>query len=428
MNAKRVLIITYYFPPRSHIASLRLRGLAKYLAEFGWEPVILTASLASTPDPRFRVIQTLYPGDATALLKRKLHLSPNKGFQEQIGIPLAVREGKRSFTSKAMTFAKGIIAYPDEQKAWLPFAVKAGNELLSRERFDAVLSSSGPFTAHMIANRLKKEHDIPWLADLRDPWTQGHNYPYCRIRKWFEKRLEVETLALADALTIVSDPAASRLSDLHKGKHVFVITNGFDPDEVTERTLTEQFTITYTGQIYRGHQDPALLFEALAELLSEEVIERKNLMVRLFGPERYWLEKEVRRYSLEQEVKQYGVIRREEALERQRESQVLLLLKWGDESEKGVYSGKLFEYLAARRPILALGGSEDVVSRLLEETNAGVQSSDVQSLKEAIRSWYKEYELKGHVAYKGRDDQIAKYSHREMAWKFAKVLNGMVES
>ena len=106
MNLKRVLIITYYFPPRPGIASLRLRGLAKYLPEFGWEPVILTAALPGIPDQRFKVIQTSYPGDITALLKKKLGLNSSKGFQEQIGIPLAIREGKKSFTRKLITIIK----------------------------------------------------------------------------------------------------------------------------------------------------------------------------------------------------------------------------------------------------------------------------------------------------------------------------------
>lgn len=112
---KKVLIITYYFPPRPAIASVRLGGLAKYLPEFGWEPVILTASLPGTPDKQFQVVQTFYPGDVTARLKKKIYLHPDKGFQEQIRVPLAMREGKRSITSKISALVRGVIAYPDER-------------------------------------------------------------------------------------------------------------------------------------------------------------------------------------------------------------------------------------------------------------------------------------------------------------------------
>jgi len=265
---KRVLIITYYFPPRPSVASLRLKGLAKYLPEFGWKPVILTAALPVEPDPRFKVIQTPYPGDVSHRFKKRLHLQPDKGFQEQVGVPLAIRGVKGSLTSKVITFIKGIIAYPDEQKAWLPFAVDSGHELLHKEKFDAILSSSGPVTCHLIAKELKRKHKVPWIADLRDLWTQNHYYPYGIIRKWFERRLELKTLNEADALVTVSEPLAKDLGLLHHKKLVCAIPNGFDPDEMGSAPLTKEFTITYTGQLYQGKQDPSLLLRALAELIN----------------------------------------------------------------------------------------------------------------------------------------------------------------
>lgn len=251
----RVLVITYYFPPRPGVASLRLRGLAKYLPEYGWEPLILTAALPGEPEHRFKVIQTPYPGDATACWKRKLGLAPDKGFREQLGVPRSLREGRNSFTGKVVNLARGLIAYPDDQKHWYPFAVSAGDELLKRERFDALRSSSGPVTCHLIAKELKRRHGIPWVADLRDLWTQNHYYPYGSVRRLFERRLEVKTLSVADVLVSVSKPLAQKLRLLHRGKPVIAIPNGYDPDEVASAPLTKEFTITYTGQLYQGKRD-----------------------------------------------------------------------------------------------------------------------------------------------------------------------------
>ena len=371
----------------------------------------------------FRVIQTPYPGDVSYRFKRRLHLQPNRGFQEQVGVPLAIRGGKRSLTSKAVTFTKGIIAYPDEQKAWLPFAVNAGHELLRKEKFDAVLSSSGPVTSHLIAKELKRRTGTPWIADLRDLWTQAHQYPYWRARKWVERRLELKTLTCADALVTVSKPLAKKLEMFHRGKAVFAIPNGFDPDELFSVPLTKEFTLTYTGQIYQGKQDTEPLFQAIRELITKGMIDPTAIKVRSFGPTRYWLDRDVKEHGLEMIVAQHGVVPREEALAKQRESQVLLLLNWNDPREKGVYSGKVFEYLAARRPILAIGGPNGVVSELLEETGAGVHVKDVAELKESLRNWYKEYQATGQVGYHGKEERIARYSHREMARKFAQVLN-----
>jgi len=143
-TGRRVLIVSYYFPPRPAIASLRIRGLAKYLSEYGWSPVILTAALPAEPERRFEVVQTAYPGGATSQWKQKLGLDKAKGFQEQIGITPASREGKVSITSKLVNVAKAIIAYPDDEKTWYPFAVSEGHKLIKSRKFDAIISSAGP--------------------------------------------------------------------------------------------------------------------------------------------------------------------------------------------------------------------------------------------------------------------------------------------
>ncbi len=140
MKSKRVLVVTYYFPPRPDVGSLRLRGLAKYLPEFGWDPVILTPVLSGEPDQRFQVVQTPFPGDVVTRLKKRLHLSPDKRLSEQPGIPLAIREGK--LTRRIWTFVRALIAYPDEYKDWYHYGVETGHNLLREKQFNALLSSS----------------------------------------------------------------------------------------------------------------------------------------------------------------------------------------------------------------------------------------------------------------------------------------------
>ncbi len=426
MSKRRVLVITYYFPPRSGIGSLRLRGLAKYLPEFRWEPIILTPALPSSPDERFRVVQTPYPGDVSARFKKILHLNQNKGFQEQVGIPLSIREGKRSFTVSAITFVKSMIAYPDDQKSWYSFAVKTGTELLQKGDINALLSSSSPVITHLIGAELKKRFHIPWVADLRDLWTQNPYYPYGLVRKWFEKRLELSTFAHADALITTSEPWAEELKSLHSNKKVMAILNGFDPDEMRSASVTKKFTITHTGQLYQGKRDPTLLLSVLHELITEGLINPDIIHVQFFGPAEHWLEQAIRKYGLEGIAKQHGVIDREIALTKQRESQILLLLNWDNPREQGTYTGKVFEYLAASRPILAVGGPKGVVSELLEQTKVGVHVKNATELKRLLHEWYMEYLVKGQVSYKGEKEKIIKYSHIEMAKRFAEILNEVV--
>jgi glycosyltransferase involved in cell wall biosynthesis len=420
---RKVLIITYHFPPRPGVASLRLRGLAKYLPEFDWEATILTAQLPGDPDSQFRVIETHYPGDAVAIWKQRIGLHPDRGFQEQVGVSRSLRQRKNSPSRKVVKAITGLFAYPDNQKYWYAYAVESGIALLKKESFDALLSSAGPVTCHLIARELKEKFSIPWIADFRDLWTQNHYYPYGLPRRWFEKKLEIKTLQSADMLITVSQPLAQTLGQLHRGKPVFSIPNGYDPVEVKPSIPTKTFTITYTGKLYQGKRDPLPLFQALSELFAENLMDRQMVKVQFYGDDSYWIQEEFSHFHLQDVVELHSFVPRSISLEKQRTSQILLLLNWDDPGETGVYTGKIFEYLAARRPILAIGGPRGVVSELLKETGAGMHTKNITELKAFLTKAYEEYRATGSVNYTGKEEQIAKYSQVEMARRFAMALN-----
>jgi len=408
------------------MSSPRTEGLAKYLPEFGWQPTILTAPVPGKPNKQFRVVETPYR-DALGLLKRLFMLDPSDDIRRQMRKRFGVT-AKKSFLDFLLTLGGAIVNYPDSEKGWKPFAVKAGSELFETENIHALLSSSSPITSHIIAKELKIKHKAPWIADLRDLWTQNHNYGYGPLRKLIDKRLELKTLSQADALVTVSEPWAEKLSTFHKGKTTYAITNGFDAAEMntSSANLTSKFTITYTGTIYKDKQDPLKLLAALQDLISNGIIDLKDVEVRFYGYEEGWLAKEIERYRLSSIVRQYGAVPRPTACQKQRESQLLLLLNWEDPWEKGVYPLKVFEYLAAKRPILATGGTgNDVIEGLLHDTKAGMYCSKVEDVKNSLSDLYSEYKLKGQVGYNGEEAKISKYSYREMAKKFAEILDSL---
>lgn len=421
---KKVLIANLFH------ASPRIPGLAKYLPEFGWEPIILTPKLlesSNSSNTKFRIIQTPYR-DVIRSLARAIGFKTEKGIKNQIKKKLGVPtyKNKKTLVDFILLFIQEIIAYPDFQKGWYRYAIKAGNKLLQQEKIDAIISSSPPVTCHLIAKELKMRHKTPWIADLRDLWTQNHNYQYSPFRKFIERKLEVKTLAVADALVTVSQPLAEKLKKLHKGEKIYVITNGFDPDEKSiNNLLSNKFLIVYTGTIYRGKQDPEPLFKALRDLLLEGVVNRGDVKIEFYGnySQEDWLREDIEKYGLQDIVEVDDPVPREEALRKQRESQLLLLLTWNNPNEKGLYTGKLFEYLAARRPILAIGVSDGVVEELLRKTNAGVHAKSVEEIKRVLKKFYQEFKVKGRVEYRGIDSEIDRYSQKEMARKFAEALD-----
>lgn len=283
-------------------------------------------------------------------------------------------------------------------------------------------------TSHLIAKELKTKHEIPWIADLRDLWSQNHNYSLGPIRKAIDRRLELKTLSRADALTTTTEPWAEKLRILHERNKVYAVIHGFDPATVDKEPakLTSKFTITYTGNIYVGKQDPSKLFFALQDLISSGHIDSNDVEVRFYGYKKLWLARETEKYGLSSVVKLHERVPRKVVFEKQKGSHLLLLLNWEDQQVKGWAPLKIFEYLAAQRPIIATGGfGNDVVDRLLDETKAGIYCKTVEDIKKILIKLYSQYKLEGKITYKGNMKKINKYSYREMARKFAKILNGV---
>jgi len=430
---KRVLIIANLYH-----ASPRIPGVGTYLQEFGWEATIITPYIGKDEENRLgfpkqfldmaKIVEANYRGDIFWFWRKLFKVF---GFKTKESITEQIKKhvgviSKRSLIDFLMNWYQTFFAYPDTEKTWEKPALKAASEVLRKEHFDAILSSSPFPTSHVVAAELKKRFNLFWLADFRDLWTQNHNYPYNSLRRMIEKRLELRTLLQADALVTVSLPCAERLQVLHEEKPTYVITNGFDPEEINipPIDLTSKFTITYTGQIYPGKQNPLSFFAALRNLISDGTIQPNDIEIRFYSPKQEWLSKEIERYRLSSITTHYGRVPKNVSLEKQRESQILLLLNWEDQRERGVYTTKIFEYLAAQRPILAVGGSgEDVVKKLLDETKSGVYCKNMDNVKDWLYHFYLEYKQKGEVRYKGDMEKSDKYSYREIAKKFADILN-----
>jgi len=423
---RNVLIISYFFNQPSSIAAVRLRGLAKYLPEFGWNPVVLTVTTSTIPGKTERIFETPFE-DRLNLWKKRLGLPLDKTLKEHYNFP--TYKEKNTILDKLANFWEEIFIYPDPTIDWSVSAIKKGDELLSESHIDAIISSINPPTSHIIAKELAQRKKIPWIADFRDLWTQNHYYKFSGIRRFFETRLEVKTVSSANALTTTSLPLSEKLKELHKNKKVYAITNGYDPLQVNKKIpSTKKFSITYTGFVYKGRQDPEPLFRVLKALIDENMLDPATIEVHFFGYHEGWLTSDIEKYHLENVVQVHGQISREDSIQKQRESQVLLLLTWNDPYEKGIYTGKIFDYLAARRPILAVGLHGTVVTDLLVQTQAGVNVSSDAEIKDHLLKLYREYKENGFVNYSGVPFEIEKYSQREMAKKFAVVLDDICKS
>ncbi|MBD3380384.1 MAG: glycosyltransferase [Candidatus Omnitrophica bacterium] len=423
---RKLMIISFYYPPHPSIASKRIGGLSKYLAGIGWEPVIVTSKVPGRKLSDIRVVEAYYPGNVLSGAARTLGLDPVKGVQDQVGILKAIKTSRNPLIVNFRELITSLIAYPDTKKKWYTYALEAARHILKNEKIDLILSSSPPETTHLVARELLRTCDVPWVADLRDLWSRGVHFDY-----WFrwvtrkrDEILEKKVLSRADALVTVSGPMAKELEELHHRKDIFTITNGFDPEQISrEEVLSEKFTLTHTGGIYPVKQDPVLLLKAVKDLVETGEMDPDKVDIRFWGPELPWLDKIATREGLEACVHQYGTVPREVSLTKQRESQILLHFTWNAPGCEGIYGGKIFEYLGSRRPVLSIGKSCKVVKELLETTKAGKQVTDINSLKRALLYYYHQFMKKGRVPYEGIERAIRKYGHNEMAKRFSEVFD-----
>lgn len=423
---KKVLIIAYFFPPETVVGSQRPYRLAKYFPRFGWEPVVLSVKRPGKPPEGIRIIETDYK-DIGGSIKSMIGFDPGKGVIQQSGITVSKGFVHTTLKSKIVKLFREVIAFPDSKRGWYKFALKSASEFLCKDSVDAIISTSGPVTSHLIARKLKLKYNIPWVADLRDLWTNNHFYNKYKLIKYFEKRLELKTLSDADALVTVTHRFVDELKILHKDKRIISITNGYDTDDFnnTQIKLTNKFTITHTGNLYNGKRDPLLLFEVVANLINEKKLNKDVIKIRFYGFKKDWLIQDIKKHNLEEIVDVYDLIPREEALKKQRESQLLLLLIDKNNKEESVYPAKIFEYFGARRPIIGIGGNGGIVKELLEDANVGMFASNINILRNILLKYYNEFIKHGEVKYHNNSD-MANYTYNSITRKYSEILNGLV--
>ena len=446
---KKVILIAFYFNQVNEIASKRLRALAKYLPQFGWEPIVIVPDLGFIPkendDLNCRIIYTEYEDMfshfSNKFKKSKSVDSNDSNDSKDSKDPVEFNDEKlkdsTSFSnpivSKAISMAGEVFAYPDGMKYWHESALKEASKIMDDEEIDAIISSSWPITCHTIAKDLKEKHDIPWIADLRDLWNLNPYVSHTFIREYFEKRLELKTFENADALTTTTDLAAETLSTLHPSSKIVPILSGYDNDDfkfleelVSKRDdfsteLSEKLKFIYAGSLYGGKRDPNYLFEAIRQLEDENKLDSSKISIEFYG-DSTGLEEIANRYGLLDIVHIGGKIAHEEVLKKQLNSDVLLLISWDNEKEKMFIPGKIYEYFALKKPVLSIGYKEGSLKDLIEETKVGYHVSSLDSTKEVLLDIYNEFIEKGTVELRS-DINIEDYSMENMAKKFADLLN-----
>ncbi len=395
---KKVLIITYYWPPAGGPGVQRWLKFVKYLRDFEVEPVVYIPE-----NPNYPLIDKSFinevPKDIEVIRQPifepyKLAAVLSKKNTKTISSGIIKQKEKQNFIQKLMLFIRGNFFIPDARKFWIQPSVKFLKSYLEKTNIDTIITTGPPHSLHLIGLGLKRQLHLRWIADFRDPWTQIGYQKQLKLTKYSAKKhqsLEKQVLNTADQIITTSFTTKKEFA-LKTTKPIEVITNGFDSELNTESKLDEIFSISHIGSLLSG-RNPELLWKVLAEISKENENFRRDFKLKLYGAVSDDVVQSIKNAGLENELIFGGYISHKEAIAVQKKSQLLLLIEIDSEETKGIIAGKLFEYLASKRPILAIGPRAWDVAKIIEETHSGksfLYNQEV-ALKEYILNSYQRY-------------------------------------
>ena len=423
---KNLLIVSFYFPPVMSAGSVRIGKFAKYLPEYGWEPIVLTVE----PKPKMivgipveidaaRIVRTPYRDPAGVFSKPPAVHGERERRPGKKGGKISLRE----WIKRCSPFT--IQRMPDRLLGWYPYAVKAGRKILEWDGIDAVFSSHPSPVNHLVAAKLSGEAGIPWVADYRDLWTGSTLRPYPGWLEAVERRYERKVLKHAGALTTVSETLRDYLSDLH-AKPVEVIYNGFDPEDFKTRERGKDsnvLTMVYSGTLYTSRQSPVPLFEALKRLREKGIISENNFRVRFIGVQEPPFHDLVSEYGLDGLVTSEPFQPYEENVATLRNADILLFFSWNEGEMKGNPTSKIFQYAGAGRPILVVGKGNPFAVKFVETTRAGETVESADEIEGAITRWMEVFAKGGGVSCPPNEGALKPYNRRSQAGQLAAILD-----
>lgn len=423
----KVLIISYYWPPAGGPGVQRWLKFVKYLPEFQIHPVVYIPENPKYPITDISLSEEI--PDQVTIYKNKIFepyhlagfLSKNKTKQISAGI---ISDHSPSFIEKTLLWIRGNLFIPDARKYWVKPSVKFLKDIINKEQIDTIITTGPPHSLHLIGLELKKALDVKWLADFRDPWTSIGYHSKLSLTRASERKhrkLEIEVTNSCDRLLVTSKATKAEFESITT-KPIHVITNGYDIPEsdLPFSALDKKFTLSHIGSLLTG-RNPENLWKVLAEIIDENEAFRKAFQLNLIGV----VGRDVLECIIDNglkpntNIKEY--VSHKEAVNYQRNSQLLLLAEIDSPDTRGIIPGKLFEYLAAKRPILAIGPEDWEGAEIVKSTNSGFvfNYNAVSDLKAVLLDWFHLYQ-QGNLMVSSKN--IKAYNRKRLTAKLAELL------
>ena len=437
---KRVLIITYYWPPTGGSGVQRWVKFAKYLPSEGWQPVIYTPdnpeqlaidhTLEKEIPSEAEIIRT-HITEPYELYKKFLRRSGHSKETVEVN---PVNAQNKSLAQKVAMWIRGNLFRPDPRCLWIGPSVRYLKKYFEENPVDLIVSTGPPQSMHMIGLKLAKETGLPWIADFRDPWTKIFYFKHLSMTRATERwhhRMERKVLDNATAVVAVS-PLVQQEFQAMTQTPVELITNGYDEcdfphgkDKGAEGGPDKDFVITHTG-LFAADGNPTVFWDVLSEKCSKDENFRKHLKIKLVGKTDIQIIKSLEDAGLKANLIDMGYQPHSIAVEEQRTASLLILPLRKEPEYKAVLPGKLFEYLASWRPVLGIGQPDGAMSMILNTTKTGVvlDWNDKTSIGRFIDLCWSNH-LKGNLTVEDAD--ISQFTRRNLTRRMAELFENIID-
>ncbi len=424
---KKLLIITYYWPPAGGPGVQRWLKFVKYLPDFNIQPIVYIPE-----NPTYPIVDKGLESevsDKAIILKNRI-FEPyglasffGKDKTKKISSGIIPNQKKQSFLEKTLLWVRGNLFIPDARFLWVKPSVKYLKKYIQENDIDTIVTSGPPHSLHLIGLQLKKELTIKWLADFRDPWTTIGYHKALKLSSFAQKKhktLEKQVLNSADTIIVTSKTTKTEFQAI-TSKPIEVITNGYDIEKIKKQPLDEKFALAHIGS-FLSERNPRILWQALQELVNENTDFKNDFRLKLIGATSQEVLDTIAKFQLNDYIHNLGYVSHQEAIEHQRKSQVLLLIEINSSATKSIIPGKLFEYMVSERPIIAIGPEGSDFAEIITATNTGVfiTYNEKEKLKTLLLKYYQEYQnqnLKVHAV------GLEQYSRKSLTEQLVKILN-----
>ena len=423
---KKVLIVTYYWPPAGGPGVQRWLKFVKYLPEFDVHPIVYIPQNPSYPIVDLSLHDEI-PKEVTIIsqpIKEPYglasFLSPRQS--KIISSGVIPEKKKQTLIQKLMLYVRGNYFIPDARKAWVNPSVKFLTDYIKKENIQTIITTGPPHSLHLIGMGLKNSLDVKWIADFRDPWTTIGYHKQLKLTKSSAKKhlqLEKKVLETANCIIVTSENTKKEFTT-KTNQSIVVITNGYDVEHLPKAEKDEKFTLSHIGSLL-SERNPVNLWKVLEELIQENSEFEEHFQLKLVGVVSEDVLEVIHAHHLKNYVNVVGYVNHDDALMQQRQSQLVLLVEINSEDTKAIIPGKLFEYMSSETPILAIGPKDSDVERIIKSTNTGTYFyyDANETMKSQILMYfeaYKDNSLRTHPI------GLKPYSRRELTRKLSEIL------